>query len=697
MKRLGLAAGVVLGCLVMSVMAAAGPITTGSLLGEMTDLKLLAEYPEVTGKTVQFSSYDRRSKVFGTALWFANSDGFGGEPIPNFEKVLAAPDAGGVGEYLICEVEGPGAMVRVWTAAISGTVVVYLDGAAVFEGAAEEFFMYPYRRFAREAGIEEEVFAGTYQQNNVCYFPMPFARGCRVVWKGNLNEIHFYQIQVRRYDKGAEVKTFAAGDLKTYEKELRRTAEILRNPKAMPAVSAQKAQAIAKEIAPGAVQELAVLEGPGAVERLTLRVAAADRDLALRQTVLRICFDYDYWGQVQSPIGDFFGAGPGVNPYDSLPFTVEPDGTMTCRFVMPYARSCRILAENKGGQAVQVAGEVLPMAYVWKEGRSMHFWAKWRADHELTAGPPMRGSQDMVYVIANGAGRYVGSAAMLLNPCNVPTEGGSWWGEGDEKIYIDDDAFPSTFGTGSEDYYNYAWSLPDILIHPYYAQPRNDGPANRGFVVNNRWHILDSLLFASHIAFYMELACHMPNVTGFSYARMSYLYGRPGLRDDHLPITGEDVRALVLPANWLPFGRGGSEGGVFFQAEEVLAEKTEEVSFGADRLWAGDRILRWQPQAADGTLAFALEFPEAGRYRVCAVMELSEQSGKAGITLDDKAIGFMDEEGGIDLFVPHRVLSRNFSSGDFEVAKGRHVLKFHNKSAALDKHIGIDFIWIQRR
>lgn len=33
-----------------------------------------------------------------------------------------------------------------------------------------------------------------------------------------------------------------------------------------------------------------------------------------------------------------------------------------------------------------------------------------------------------------------------------------WWGEGDEKFFVDGERFPSTFGTGSEDYIGYAWA-----------------------------------------------------------------------------------------------------------------------------------------------------------------------------------------------------------------------------------------------
>ena len=167
---------------------------------------------------------------------------------------------------------------------------------------------------------------------------------------------------------------------------------------------------------------------------------------------------------------------------------------MTCRFVMPFAKKCRIRFENRGAQEVTVTGSVLPLPWSWDPARSMHFRARWRVDHDLIARPGA-GAQDLPFVVARGSGVYVGTAIMLLNPNSIPTPYGNWWGEGDEKIFVDDDVRPSTFGTGSEDYFNYSWSSPDIFVYPYCGQPRNDGPANRGFVVNHRWHIMDALPF----------------------------------------------------------------------------------------------------------------------------------------------------------------------------------------------------------
>jgi hypothetical protein len=106
----------------------AAPIDTGVLLREMIDLPRLAEFPQPAFKTVQFSSYDRQSSLPGGPGWFANNDGFGGEENPNFEAVAREPDQDGVGEYVICDVEGPGAIVRTWTAAMTGTIRLHLDG-----------------------------------------------------------------------------------------------------------------------------------------------------------------------------------------------------------------------------------------------------------------------------------------------------------------------------------------------------------------------------------------------------------------------------------------------------------------------------------------------------------------------------------------------------------------------------------------
>lgn len=674
------------------------PITTGSLLREMIDLHKLADFPSPAYKTVQYSSYDHRSMLPGGPEWFANSDGFGKEPIPNFEQVIREPADGKPGEYLICDVKGPGAIVRTWTAAIRGDIRLFLDDMdkPLFDGPAEEFLYRPYEPFSKEAGIEPDFYRGSFQQNRAGYAPMPFAKRCRIVWVGNVNEIHFYQIQIRFYEPTAEVVTFSSQDVKKYAGDIREVGKVLAAPAANWKYASNASPIeIKADLTAGEMKEVFKLEGSKAVERLTLKLNAKDMDRALRQTVMHIICDGYPWGQVQSPVGDFFGAAPGINPYDSVPFTVEADGTMTSRFVMPFARSMRIVLQNLGRQAVSVEGSVLPIEYNWNDKTSMHFRARWRIDHDLVgAGDAV---QDLPFLIARGGGVYVGSVSLLLNPTDMPTTGGGWWGEGDEKIFVDDDVQPSTFGTGSEDYYNYAWSAPDIFYHAYCGQPRDDGPGVRGFVTNNRWHVIDALPFKNSIAFYMELY-HHERTPGMSYARIGYHYAKPGLMDDHVPITGEDVRHLELPADWKPASRGRTANSTYHQVED-LTKSAAGTKMVEDRLYAREKAVLWSPAAKGDELVLTVPIAEKGKWAFFLAAGLNDESGTFSLVVDGKAV-LGGDKGPVDLCAPARRMVREFSFGPLDLPKGdlKLTIRYEGPSEKCGgKVIGLDYLRVQRR
>ncbi|MGB2907977.1 MAG: glycoside hydrolase family 172 protein [Candidatus Aminicenantaceae bacterium] len=673
-------------------------ITTATLFREMTDLHFLTSFPDPPFRTVQFSSYDHRSRMPGGPDWFANSDGFGGEPIPNFEQVLSEPNEDGIGEYLIADVEGPGAIVRLWSAAISGEIRLYLDGEPdpVFDGPAIDFFHRTLDGYPEIEGLDRKQLEKTVYQRDASYAPIPFGRRMRLEWTGDLEAIHFYQVQVRLYAAGTKIRTFSPPDLAVYAETIDEVTQALADPdERLEVRSREDAQAIVAVLEPGTSQEVISLEGPKALEGLSLKLEAQDLDRALRQTLLHIHFDGHPWGQVQSPIGDFFGAAPGINPYRSLPFSVFPDGTMVCRFVMPFASSMSIRLENRGTQVVSVRGEVLPLPFEWDEGSSLHFRARWRTDHELIASN--RDVQDLPFLLAHGRGLYVGTTSILLNPNQVPTPYGNWWGEGDEKVFVDDEARPSIFGTGSEDYYNYSWSSPDIFFFPYCGQPRNDGPGNRGFVSNYRWHILDPIPFTRNIRFFMELYSH-ERTPGLSYARIAYHYARPGITDDHQAIMPEDLRPLELPDGWQPAARMGARNSVIHPAEDLVNERRNTES-RRGRLWAGGKILTWKPRVPGETKAFELPIEDNGTYRIHIAAALTPESGRFAMRLDGEAITLRGQQEHVDLFRPFRILLRNFALQDRELAQGRHTLMLEYLGAppGIERaEIGIDFIWIQK-
>lgn len=665
-------------------------ITTGSLLKEMIDLEQLTRMPDPGFQTIQYSSYDHRSQFPDYPGWFSNSDGFGGEPIPGFEKVLKEPGSDKIGEYLICEVNGPGAIVRLWTAWIEGEVSLYLDGnkKPVYQGPAQKFFQHTYEAFTNSE-IQPD-WKETFAQNTAGYYPIPFEKSMRLVWKGDLSGLHFYHVQLRLYEKGVRVSSFKTADIQDYKSEIARVSEVLGNPSKNLDGELGQAPYFVARIKPGEKLELARFDQMAVISHLAAHVTAQDQDAALRQTILEVKFDEAPWGQIQSPIGDFFGAAPGINPYESLPFSVFPDGRMICRYPMPFKKSAAIFIENKGDQEVTVTVKAVVKPYVWKDGTSLHFRAKWRADHELKADP----SQvfDIPYLGFRGKGRMVGAAAFVMNPTSVPSSYGNWWGEGDEKIFIDNNLKASFIGTGSEDYFNYAWSSSAIFTLPYCGQPRNDGPANRGFVTNYRWHILDNITFSTGFDFYMELYTHRV-VDHFSYARMVYLYGQAEGHDDHLPISREDVRILKMPDNWWPEADGWALNAIFYQVEDLVGGQ-EDFSMEKSYLWSAGELAVWDPDKVGDELVLRVPITEKGNYMIALTLAKRPGSGEIKLLMDGGILKMNGEESH-PLSDSYRVLSRNLKSGSMDLDEGIHLLTI--KSADQQAlPVGLDFIWVKK-
>ena len=700
--RIALLAALVAGvCLLFPVWTTAqeGPIGVETLLREMIDLDRLSRLPASPYRVVQVSSYDRRSREFGGPHWFANSDGFGNEPIPNVEAVLEEAGEDRVGRYLLARFDVPGAIVRTWTAQMNGEITLWIDDSEtpLFRGPANAFLRELYPALAREADLADSGYGDAMTQLDAGYYPIPFAKSCRIEWTGRLDQLHFYHIEFRLYEPGVAVEPFDVAALARHGDTIAEVQDILRRPSLLDEREVRGVVAERElDLPPGAAEDVLTLsDQSGEVRSLRFKVDAAHLNKALRQTVLTIAFDDYSQPQVEAPLGDFFGAAPGVNPFDSIPMTVQPDGWMICRFPMPFARSLRVRLHNRSDAPVRVQSAIETADRPWTD-RDMRFFARWRVNHEMQ----VRGGVgiDMPYILVNGQGRFVGCAALLFNPSTAPHPHGSWWGEGDEKIFVDDDAFPSFFGTGSEDYFNYSWSRPDLFSYAYWAQPRNDGPGNCGFVTNNRWHILDDILFQERLAFYMEML-HHSTTDHFSYARAAYYYARPGAYDDHVPLFREDLRELAMPADWAPAALGAAVNGRFVQMED-LGGAAGLVAEGPQ--WSRGKILAWSPKQEGDTLDLTLEVEEAGNYQIQFIMVMNPGSGRFAVKLNGEYLPAGAEEPWVgDLYTPfHTMLYTMGPSQPVALEAGEHTLTLVSQgsnAASRGAFIGGDFIWLQPR
>ena len=276
----------------------------------------------------------------------------GASQSPVLKRFYKSSGSDGIGEYLICDAEGPGAIVRLWTAAINGTIRLYLDGEKepVYDGSAFDFFTQTYKAMAAEDTTD---FDGSFTQNMAGYYPVPFAKRCKIIWRGNIKDLHFYHVNMRLYEKGASIKTFSLNDIETFSEEIKTAQQILMNPDSVYSFEKGGTIPFAIGIESGEEKEITNIKGNKGITCLEMKIWGSDIKKALRKTVLRISFDGASVPQVESPAGDFFGTAAGINPYQSLPFTITEDGKMTCRYFMTFKESASIKIENFGDEKLR--------------------------------------------------------------------------------------------------------------------------------------------------------------------------------------------------------------------------------------------------------------------------------------------------------------------------------------------------------
>ena len=510
---------------------APGEVSVLSLVGEMIDLDQLARLPAEAFTARQESSYDRRSHRPGDGdSWFANDD-FVTPTEPNLVRVEPGPPP----RYVLLDAKGPGVVTRLWTATPTGTLRIFIDDAVTpaLEAPMGQLLAGQVTPFA-------PPFAEVTAMGFSMYFPFPFRSRCLITvdsltsvdpFSGRPVEKLYYQVGYRQYPDTARarVRPYSSDELTRALPALARAGAALKAAEPAPHQGPGRVVPIAPAaLRPGqsVVTRLAAPPGGGAIT--SLRFTTPERDpTRLRGTVLAIAFDGIE--TVRAPLADFFGTGPGWNPTESLPLTVGDDGTLTCRFVMPFAASAVLtVARQASGDdvPVELSGAVTVAARPFEgDGRAL-FHARFRPPEALATRP----LRDWHVATLEGRGRQVGTVLDVENPPGV-----AWWGEGDEKVTIDDAPFPDLFGTGTEDYFGFAWSSTATFAHPYHALTRAPAPGDgfTGTFSMNRFLIADPVPFTARLRFDLEL-WHWSDTT-VRMAALLYWYAAPGGTDDFPP------------------------------------------------------------------------------------------------------------------------------------------------------------------
>jgi hypothetical protein len=644
------------------------------LVKRLTDLERLAVLPAPGDTCAQWSSYDRASKYDVATgkyvAWDANGDGGG---IIRREGDVS----------VFAEMEGPGCIWRLWSAkADNGHVRIYLDGAA--EPAVDLAFAGYFDRKNPPFVYPSLVHDAASGKN--CYVPIPYQKSCKIV--GEKGWGNYYQFVYETFPKGTVVPTFKRELAADETAALAAADEILSNKRGEdPKGKRDGEAAVSKSAAVGAGKAVAVarLDGPRAITAIRVRMPAAaskeEEIAALRELAIRISWDGEKTPSVWAPLGDFFGTAPGINKYKSLPLGMTDEGFYSVWY-MPFAKGALVEIANDGAaeRTVEVGVTHAPLSKpVGDLGR---FHAKWHRDAFLPPEPERKIDWTMLKV--QGRGRWCGVVLHVWNPR------GGWWGEGDEKFFVDGEKFPSTIGTGSEDYFGYAWCNPSLFQNAYHDQTISNG--NKGHVSVNRWHVTDNVPFQK--SFEADIEKYYANARPTLYACTAYWYQAPGDTDPYEPPPlSERVGYWTAPA---PSGvKGALEG----EAMEILAKTGGEAApqdltgFGAG--WSNDTHLWWTRAKPGEKLDLALPVKDAGKYKLTARMTKARDYGIVQIYLDGQKLGDP-----IDLYNPEVVPTAVLSWGTHELTAGKHKLTLEitgaNEKAVKAHMVGLDYVKLEK-
>jgi hypothetical protein len=451
---------------------------------------------------------------------------------------------------------GPGAIVRFWMtfAGINpgeGTMRIYIDNSdePVIEG-------FPFDIISGGLLAPEPLSASVSidyrydRRGHNLYLPIPYAKRCVITYEsknvrerdaGFGGENVYYNINYREYMPGAEVLSFSREQLMLNRELINRSSDYLMLPSSGEG-SAESTKTSSylnnKSIRLGKGNKFTEkFHGEAAFSRISVKLQnGSDKNKkfnisqALRSVVIEIWFDGKRC--VWSPVGDFFGTGYKISPHSTFYSDVSENGLMEAYWLMPFKEDAEIKIVNHYSEDVIVNLGVTLSEWKWDDA-SMHFYASWREFNRLDAGGVKsndlfgEGAFDVNYVEINGRGVFVGDALTLYNSAYA------WWGEGDEKIYVDRESFPSHFGTGTEDYYGYAWCRPEKFTdHPFISQPDGSGNLEAGYTVNLRYRSLDKLPFKEHLRFDMEVWTWTDAILNF--APISFFYLLPNDKTDIL-------------------------------------------------------------------------------------------------------------------------------------------------------------------
>ncbi len=691
-----------------TICAESKDLTYENIISKIYDLPALAKLPEVGEKGALFSSYDRKSKydekTDSYIDWYANAD-WAGFVRQEGENVVLA------------EIDGPGVIWRIWSALLGdGKVKIYLDGKLAIDILWKDYFSRKVAPFNRDGLVYTTPAKGW---NN--YTPISFQKSCKIVAKATIEQSEkfeidsgvwgkFFHFNYTVFPKNTKVQTFKMQLSPKENKALDKANKILTSNLGNNPVSHKNTgeEIIIWEIPAGETRFLEIT-GKRVITSLKIKIPNSKniKD-TLRLLTLSINWDKEKNPSVWSPLGDYFGTAPGINEYKSLVMGMvnsknhKREGNLSnssnssnssiqksknpvsftfySYWYMPFKKQAKISIKNESDKDQKVSLIVEHAPHNFSFDNLGYFHAKWHRDIKGDEKQPL----DWKILGTSGRGRFVGTMLHIWNPK------GKWWGEGDEKFYVDGEKFPSTLGTGSEDYFGYAWCSPDLFSSAYHSQTTNF--YNRGHVSNNRWHIGDNIPFQTSFEGYIEK--YYKNSRPTFYAGIAYWY---------LSENGVDEIKETPVKDRLGYYIGLK---VFKEKDALEAEKLtianiskgktkvqKMIQFGND--WSEDNQLWWNNTDSNAFIEFEINQQKKAEKKLIAQFTKAHDYAIIQIYFNGKKVGRP-----IDLYNYDVIASGKLNLGKIILKKGKNILKIKiigiNPKARKAYMVGIDYIKFEK-
>jgi len=656
------------------------------LLNEMTDRSALTYFPQNQYLLKQFSSYDRKTVSPDNPDWWANDD---------YTQFIREENNAGRREFVLFDAAGPGAVVRWWMTfagegASAGTVRIYIDGTEipVIEGNVLDVIS---GNFLAPDPLASSVSPETdYQQRgHNLYLPIPYSKHCKITYECDAVRFEnnrwrpsiYYNINYRTYNQGVQVESFSGEVLERAKPVIDQTAAKLLSFEVGGSGTKNSKRLIENE-----VTSVELKNTGNAISKISVKLDAENMNQALRSTVLAITFDEQK--MVWVPVGEFFGAGYQIHPSQTWNTKVDENGLMEAFWLMPFKKCSRVQLINYGNQPVNAELSVSLTDYKWKKS-SMYFGASWHEYNQLNTAKDdsLENHEwhfDVNYVDITGNGVYVGDALTVFNTVDA------WWGEGDEKIFVDGEEFPSSIGTGTEDYYGYAWCRPEKFTHPFIAQPTGAGNFHTGLSVNRRYRSLDAIPFANKISSNIEM-WHWVK-TKVNFAMSAFWYAKPGFQISIKP----DIESVKIP---VAIHRTDIYKPVVDETGKMEGEFLEVVSCGSGTAtaqsgnygWSRDSQLWWRNGEVGSELITKFIMNKTGKFKVSANLTKAVDYGIIQISINGIPVGSK-----FDGFIENGVKPVQVELGTHILSEGENILTIKilgaNKNAKPGNMAGIDWL-----